>query len=54
MIYTIKNDKIEVSVEDLGAQMRSIRMQKARNTCGREMKNIGTVLLRICFLILHV
>ena len=25
MIYTIKNDKIEVSVEDLGAQMRSIK-----------------------------
>lgn len=25
MIYTIKNDKIEVSVEDLGAEMRSIK-----------------------------
>ena len=25
MIYTIKNDKIEVSVDDLGAQMRSIK-----------------------------
>lgn len=25
MIYTIKNDKIEVSVEDLGAQMRSVK-----------------------------
>ena len=25
MIYTIKNDNIEVSVEDLGAQMRSIK-----------------------------
>lgn len=25
MIYTIKNDKIEVSVENLGAQMRSIK-----------------------------
>ena len=47
MLYTIKNEALQVVIDNHGAELHSIQM--ARSISGRVIRQSGTDRRRICF-----